>query len=105
MQDEQPKPSEPSSKQPSLAKVFFKGFSSFFWDVVGIKSAGETMTEHALLVEKKGRFLASAFIVMTLAIIGGFNLRGCHDEGEIKIAHSLSESNAVVAKIFESQVE
>ncbi len=90
--------------KPKLHKAYFRGFAGWFWDWVGIKSAGDAMTEHALTVERKGRFLASATIIILVCIGAGTWIRGCYDDSEIRSSEDNARSNDALAKTYESQL-
>lgn len=88
----------------SVFKHFWAGFSNYFWDMVGVKSAGDAMTEHALTVERKGRFLAVATIFLIVAGSTGWFLKGCHSESDRATQNYLIQSNQLLVLSYQSQL-
>lgn len=88
------------------SRAFVRGFfSNPFWDLIGIKSAGESMTEHALSVEKKGRFLAAALVFFVAFVGFGLFIRGCYDDAKIRAAEQNSSNNESLAKTYKSELD
>jgi hypothetical protein len=87
-------------------RAFAKGFfSNPFWDLIGIKSAGESMTEHALSAKKKGRFLAVALVFFVAFFGCGLFIRGCYDDAKIRAAERNSSNSELLIKTYKSQID
>ena len=87
-------------------RAFIKGFfSNPFWDLIGIKSAGESMTEHALSVERKGRFLAAALVFFVAFFGFGLFIRGCYDDAKIRTTEQNSLNSESLARTYKSQLD
>jgi hypothetical protein len=105
MDDPESNPPPPQPSAPKISKAFFKSFLEWFWNFVGIKSAGESMTDHALTVERKGRFLASACAFLIICVTAGIGLRGCYDKSAIGQAEEKAQKSRDLAEVYKSQFD
>jgi len=63
------------------------------------------MTEHALSVEKKGRFLAVALVFFVAFVGFGIFIRGCYDDAKIRAVEQTTSNNESWAKTYKSQLD
>jgi hypothetical protein len=101
MEEEAKPPPAQKPKTPHLIPETAVALWNWVWSFFELQSVGDDVKDHAPLVKKR----VSVLIFLALIGLWGYEFRGCRDEDKVNTANSLANSNAVVAKIFESQLQ